>query len=232
MIDSAWIRQRLDEAGATQAALARAIGMTPDKLSKIMSGGRDIKASEAAAIAEFFEKNRAIRSNELPEQHTGNSPEQLPAYSGNLSSGVVTLGGQEFVTVARWDARMSAGPGAMLDAHAEPLGYAVFERQWLAAVTRAAPASLALLQVDGDSMEPTLYDRDWVLVDRSQTRLDREGVYAIAIGEHIWVKRISLNFRERLIKIISDNTRYPVEQAEEEDLNVIGRIVWVVGRRV
>src|SRR5690606_23982993 len=118
------------------------------------------------------------------------------------------------------------------DPEAEPLGFHLFEAQWLRSVTRAAPAHLAVLRVDGDSMEDTLRDGDFVLVDRSQSRFGREGIYALAIGENAWVKRLSLNLREKLIRIISDNPAYPPQELEEQELFLIGRVVWIVGRKV
>ena len=114
----------------------------------------------------------------------------------------------------------------------EPLGYQLFEAQWLRAVTRAAPSSLAVLQVDGDSMEETLMDDDWVLVDRTQTRLNRTGIYAIQVSDTAWVKRIELDLETKLVQLISDNQRYPIRRLPEEELQVLGRVLWVVGRKL
>ena len=42
-----------------------------------------------------------------------------------------------------------------------------FDERWLARLTRAKSASLSIIHVLGDSMEPTLSDGDEVLVDAS-----------------------------------------------------------------
>ena len=145
---------------------------------------------------------------------------------------MVEIDGLEFVSVARFDAALSAGPGCIMEDKPEPLGYQLFEAQWLRAVTRAAPSSLAVLQVDGDSMEETLMDDDWVLVDRTQTRLNRTGIYAIQVSDTAWVKRIELDLETKLVQLISDNQRYPIRRLPEEDLQVLGRVLWVVGRKL
>ena len=138
----------------------------------------------------------------------------------------------EFVQIPRFDAAASAGPGSIVDPNAETLGYYYFEAQWLAALTRAASHQLAVIRVAGDSMEPTLADGDWILIDRTQNRPNREGVYAIQVGDIVWVKRITLNLRDKLIQIISDNDRYPMQELAEDELAIIGRAVWIVGRKV
>ena len=51
---SAWIRSRLRIRGASQADLAKAIGLSRDKLSKALSGRRLLKAEELQRIAAYL----------------------------------------------------------------------------------------------------------------------------------------------------------------------------------
>lgn len=54
-VDRAFILRRLDpEDRGQKAALARAMGIGADKLSKVLSGARRIQASEVPAIVAFF----------------------------------------------------------------------------------------------------------------------------------------------------------------------------------
>jgi phage repressor protein C with HTH and peptisase S24 domain len=47
------------------------------------------------------------------------------------------------------------------------------------------------LKVKGDSMEPTLLSGDLVLVNRERTAVELgEGIYAVALGADILVKRV------------------------------------------
>ncbi|MEQ8251551.1 MAG: LexA family transcriptional regulator [Oceanibaculum nanhaiense] len=166
------------------------------------------------------------------EQDNSKLPDQLPGYNGKLKPSVISIGDEEYAAVGRFDARLSAGPGSFVIEGEQPEGYQLFEAQWLRAITTTAPDRLAVLRVDGDSMENTLSDRDFVLVDRSQNRFGKEGIYALRVGDNCWVKRLSLNLRDRLIRIISDNPRYPVQELPEEEIDLIGRVVWIVGRKV
>ncbi len=53
-IDSDWIRSRLSGRRGEQAELAIAMGIDNDKMSKILAGKRNVKASEIPAILAFF----------------------------------------------------------------------------------------------------------------------------------------------------------------------------------
>ncbi|MEM7446414.1 MAG: S24 family peptidase [Pseudomonadota bacterium] len=159
------------------------------------------------------------------------TPAKLPALA-LTAPGFLELGSEEFASVGRFDAALSAGHGSLLEAEPDPLGYQLFEAQWLRSVTQAAPDHLAVVRVDGDSMEQTLSNGDWVLVDLTQRSFNREGVYALRIGDAGWIKRLSLNLRDRLVRVISDNALYPMQELTEEELDIIGRVVCIVARRV
>ena len=173
-----------------------------------------------------------LREGPAPAGRRPPRSDLLPAYCGALTPGVLDVHGTEYLSIGRYDAALSAGPGSLIDPQAEPLGYMLFEAQWIHALTRAAPDHLAIVRVDGDSMTDTLYDGDYVMVDRTQRRFGREGIYALQVGENTWVKRLSLNLRDKLIRIISDNGRYPVQELPEDDIEILGRIFWIAGRRL
>ena len=65
------------------------------------------------------------------------------------------------------------------------------------------------IQVDGDSMEPTLRDGDYVLIDEN-TIFGVNGIYAIQLGGQILIKRLQFKM-DGTILIISDNTKYQSE---------------------
>jgi len=149
-----------------------------------------------------------------------------------LSQGIISIENEDFISLPRFDARLSAGAGCLLEEEPEPLDYQLFERNWLHGLTRAAHDNLCIVQVDGDSMEPTLRDGDWVLIDTDQHSLEREGIFALRIETTVWIKRISLNLRERLIQIISDNQFYPMKEIEENEIQTLGRALAVVARKL
>src|SRR5690606_11649037 len=84
------------------------------------------------------------------------------------------LNGAAYCLVPVYDARASAGPGALNADKPQPLHHNVFRKDWLASVTNASPKDLAVMRVAGDSMWDTLHDGDYILVDRAVRRCSRD----------------------------------------------------------
>lgn len=162
---------------------------------------------------------------------SGKGPRHAVGHAAPLR--IVEAPKQEFIPIGRYDTSFSMGPGSLLGDDPEPLGYWMIESQWLRALSKAAAAELAIVRCTGDSMQQTLFDGDWVLVDRTQRRLSREGIYAIRVGDDSWVKRISLNIKTKKIRVLSDNpTTPPQPDVDEDELSVIGRVIALVARKI
>jgi phage repressor protein C with HTH and peptisase S24 domain len=139
----------------------------------------------------------------------------------------------QYVAVPAYDQRVSAGPGSVAQDES-PLYHLFYRQEWLRSLTHTAAESLAVLEVWGDSMEPTLHNGDHVLVDRSVKKIGREGIYVIRYNaeDDLRVKRCTRMARTKLINIRSDNASYPAEEGvKDTDIEVIGRVVWL-GRNI
>lgn len=91
---------------------------------------------------------------------------------------------------------------------------------------------MSLIRVEGDSMEPTLYSGDIVLVDGNRNYIDLHGgIYAILVEDSIMIKRIQLLFTEKKLKIISDNPKYEPLIVSPDVIHIIGKIIWI-GREI
>jgi phage repressor protein C with HTH and peptisase S24 domain len=165
------------------------------------------------------------------ESHVSIS-DDVPSYSGHVTSRVVEFAQTEFTAVGRYDAAFSAGPGCLMEDDPEPLGYHLIEANWLRSVTSAAPEQLSIVRVDGDSMERTLNHGDWILVDMAKRQFSKEGIYALNVFGQTWVKRLSINISKKLIRIMSDNDKYEIQELPEHEIVIIGRVVSIVARRL
>ena len=136
------------------------------------------------------------------------------------------------VEVPILDVDASAGFGAIAESEAAHTRFG-FDERWLGKLTRAKSASLSIIHVHGESMEPTLRDGDEVLVDASDqgARL-RDGIYVLRIDDALVVKRVTMQPGGHHMTISSDNTSYPSwTDVDRTTVQVVGRVIWF-GRTV
>jgi phage repressor protein C with HTH and peptisase S24 domain len=83
---------------------------------------------------------------------------------------------------------------------------------------------LEAINVDGESMEPTLQDGSIVFVDRSQTDINRNGIYIAQTTAGLFIKRIRQR-ADGMIELISDNQAYSPESISPDEIEIVGRVV-------
>ena len=118
------------------------------------------------------------------------------------------------------DVRAAAGSGETVFEEAADLRVAIPRSilpQW------AQPADLICIRTAGDSMEPTLSDGDFLLLDRSQ--IDPQGgqVFVIYTDDGLLVKRLREDGDGW--ELTSDNPVYPPRRSGESD-RIMGRVAW------
>jgi len=171
--------------------------------------------------------------------HFGVSPDEFKSRPGQKLAATpvprgepITIGGEEYETLPVFDLRLSAGPGAWEDGDGQPLYFEPYRRQWLKSLTAATQGYLMIARVDGDSMEPTLYGGDQVLIDLTKNRASRDGIYGLRRSDDLHVKRISVDPQSGMLTILSDNARYPpYPNVDPDSISVIGRVIWL-GRKI
>lgn len=131
-----------------------------------------------------------------------------------------------FVMVPRYDVRASAGTGVAI--HSESIvDHLAFKQDWITQMG-LSKKDLALIEVQGDSMEPAIMHNDLILIDLRESKLSANGVYAIQHMGNLFVKRIQIRMDGSVV-IKSDNPNYEPEvllPAEAENLTVVGRVAW------
>lgn len=118
-------------------------------------------------------------------------------------------------------------------AHDAVVGHWQMPEGYLSAELRAAPRTVRIIAVEGDSMAPTLMSGDRVMVDIRRRVPSPPGVFAIWDGLGVCVKRIELihGSEPPTVRIISDNGQHATYERTAEEANIIGRVIWF-GRRV
>ncbi|WP_019644125.1 LexA family transcriptional regulator [Novispirillum itersonii] len=240
------LKKALQAPGKSQRGLARAMGLDPAAINRMLKGERQIKAHELAAIRDYLGLPASDDLSPAPPGEQGGEQAGPPPHR----QGAATLSGfaaphglppwrqppsltDEFAMVPVYEARAAAGDGAV-NPETAPVCFSAFRWEWLRRVTQAPTEQLAVIQVSGDSMEPTLHHGDHVLIDRTVTRWTRDGLYVIryAISDELMVKRLIWAPSSRTFSIRSDNPAYGnTDGVGPEDLAVIGRVLWL-GRNI
>jgi hypothetical protein len=205
------LEQLCRERGQDYASLSRLIGRNSAYIQQFIRRGtpRRLPEQERRILARHFA---------VPEHLLGAEPS--PALAAGL------------VPVPLLDLRVSAGPGAASGSEL-PLAQIGFDPAWLNRLTAAGSEDLNLVQVEGDSMAPTLLPGDDILVDRSdgEARV-RDGIYVLRIEDSLLVKRLTMHPVSRRVTVQSDNPAYADwPDLTLTDINLIGRVIWT-GRRV
>lgn len=77
-------------------------------------------------------------------------------------------------------------------------------------------------------MEPTIVDGSTLLIDLTDQALTNGRIYALAVDDVLFVKRIRRTVKGEII-LASDNPSFPDEKLDNEDiheLRIIGQVVW------
>lgn len=101
-----------------------------------------------------------------------------------------------------------------------------FRKSWITDRLKVAPSDLRLLYIRGDSMEPTLYHNDIVLVDTTKKVPSPPGIFVLFDGFGLVSKRLEYIAGQNAFRVMSDNPQYSTYERSAPDTFIIGRVVW------
>ncbi|MEX5626095.1 XRE family transcriptional regulator [Pseudomonas marginalis] len=78
----------------------------------------------------------------------------------------------------------------------------------------------------GQSMAPTIKDRDPLLVDITIREFTGDGIYLFSHDEMLYVKRLQKKGKDRF-KMISDNKHHDIEEIRVDDTHILARVLYV-----
>ncbi len=227
----------------SQAELARRIGVKQQSIDQLESGKVDrpryiVELSEALNVPLDWLRHgkgqvhlsRPTTTREDMAPSWAFEPEIITHSQDDSEKAYFELIGQSFALVPVYDARASAGPGALNADTPKPLYHNVFRQNWLKNLTTSKVDQLAVMRVAGDSMWDTLQDGDFILVDRAVNRCSRDGLYVIRYsdGDELMVKRLIRQPSSKLLIVKSDNANYPSQSSlKDDDLVIEGRVIWL-----
>ena len=153
---------------------------------------------------------------------TGDQAEGATGEMSGLSSKA-----DDLVYAPMFDVHASAGFGAEVVAE-DISDYFAFNKHWLSRQLGVSSQQLVFVSIRGDSMEPTLFDGDNVLVDMSKKNVSSHSLYLLQTEQGLMAKRLKQQ-GEHQLEVISDNEQYQdwlLDLSALEFNPVVGKIVW------
>lgn len=192
-------------------ALEDKAGITRDSIRNLMSGRTtSLRANKLGPIADAL----GVTVDELTSQNLVN----------------LSLNRDEVVIVPKYDLRHTVDIGGFPERKLAA-DHVTFSRSWLTGLIRGDLDSLAVIEAEGDSMEPTIRSGDQVIINIADKSIVDSGIFALFLNEMIVIKRIFILPNE--FEIRSENAESPTWRVKKEDLtdiNIVGRAVARVGK--
>lgn len=224
------IRDWREKRGLSRRELAEKVGTGESQIVKLERGERRLTQHWMERLAKALDVQPVdlimARANDLPP------PQPKEPVKAKKKGDLVEVGGEELALIPVYDLGLSCGPGAWVENDGEPMYHQPYRHQWLRSVTNAPLDALLIARASGDSMDPTIHNGDQVLIDTTRNRPTKDGIYGLRWADDLLVKRISVDPRNGMLEISSDNPRYrSFSEVNPEEIHVIGRVIWI-GRSV
>lgn len=206
------IKNALAEQRKTMKDASTAIGRSHSYLQQFIERGipSSLKEGDRRKLAAYLS---------LPESALGGpniDRVQSPA-NANVSN------------VPEYSVHVSAGGGTLVDGEHKRRDWP-FATDYLRHELGLDRSNLALVEVRGDSMEPTLSSGDRVLVNMSDVQVSQPGVFVLYDGDGTVVKRVERIPGTPKVALISDNQRHGRYEVEADFVQIVGRVVWAARR--
>ncbi len=195
------VLEAMEARGWTVAELVRQSGVSYDVINKFKYRPN---ASTSAENARRLSAALSLDwSFDLPDRD--DAPDLVPIYD---------------VTVSAGHGMVPAEGEAIIDHMALPPGY-------LRHITSTPVGKLAIVTVRGDSMAPTLHDKDVVMIDTTKRNLGYDGLFVLRMDGALHVKRVSRGSRNGVVRILSDNRdAYPPTERDLSEIDAVGKVLW------
>ena len=232
----------------TQEKIAAELGdgVTQGAVSHFMNRRTALSLRAAAVFARMLEVPVAEISPVLAEQlerlsssltpPQGSLPPKDPDPTAPTASTPLPAGDDveavdnKYAFIPQYDARAAAGLGSE-NTHVEVLATLAFKRDWLRA-KGANSQNLIVIYAEGESMWPTISDRDVMLIDRSKIEPTNKQIYVlVGVEKGAIVKRlIQTPIGDWILR--SDNNEgggnpdRVISRSEFNEHRILGRVIW------
>ena len=221
------IKSRRRELRLNQQQLADRLGWRQSRIGNYEAGVRDIGTDDLRSIAEALEmtfdelvSGNYASTNIGNQTISGSSVNITTANQINHGTGLITQpeqGTSHTHRIDYLDVRAAAGLTGFENSDYPEIVSSLFlsDEGLLQIIGRKSAAGIKIVNVPTDSMEPTIRKGDWVFLDTNINYYNGDGVYAFAIDNALFIKRI-----QKLVgggyRLHSDNKDYDPQDITDE----------------
>ena len=203
------LKARMSAAGLNQRSLAIKAGLNQDRVRNILRGiSRNPRADTVEALAGAL----GVAATWLLGQDESAFPLRHAGTVGIADSmtTIPELDGQGPARIANWG----------------------FPAIWLVGVAGPGPSHIHVIEVQGNSMEPSLSPGDKVVVDHGQTEPSPPGYFVLRDGSGIVIKQVEHvpDSNPPRVTVKSVNRDYDACERRIDKISIIGRIVAAIRR--
>ena len=218
------LRDLLRQNGLTMARASTAIGRSKAYLQQYLGRGmpKVLGFQDSEALAKLLDCDpAALRHAALPPR----KPQSRTRRYGPRAHPDSPL-----VPISEMEVEAAAGGGAVADEVTEERARWYLPEAMVRHEGDANPATLRILRVKGDSMEPEMREGDRLLVDTARRRPATGELFVLFDGTGLVVKRVEMVPGEAHLRLLSANPAYAPYAALGEEVHVVGKVVWVLRR--
>lgn len=199
----------------TQGELAKKLNWQQTRISDLFAGKANIPSRRVYDFACFF----GLDFEQLKKYNDGQT-DKIPSKADSV------IKKRELIEIDIIDVRACCGNG-IENFSENVVGQQLMTLPALKELTLTAPENIKIIKAIGESMMPTIHTDDVIWVDISVKTPTSDGLYLIAIGSDLLIRRIQINPFDNSAIVIADNLKYqPIPQKNYKDIKVIGRIIY------
>lgn len=203
------------EKNISQEKFADLIGVSKSTISMYENGNRTPDFETEEKIADFFNVDLDYLRGRSKIRNK---------YQAQLTSNAIILDKSQFISVPVYG-KASAGCGCI------NMETALYDK--VIHINGYSHDSF-LIEVSGDSMEPLIFDGEFVLVDPSHIEIEEGKIYVITYNGETFIKKIEEHEEDGIVVLKSINQQYRdriIKQEEFESVKINGRVVKVISER-
>ncbi len=226
-----FVEQRLKDIGRGPSEAAKAGGLTSNFITDIIyDRKRSVRGENLQKLAQALQCSTA----NIIAAMNGEIPFIIATPNGTALTTMATIRTIDVPTIAPHLLNFTLNDGD------ERFSSPNSEQNWdvpmkfIRNTLRAAPSDLRVVEVQGDSMMPSLYDGDLVFINTQHISPSPSGIFAIWDGVGVVVKRVEIvpQHVRPTVNIISDNKNYAAHEVPIADIQIIGRVCGKVTTQV